>query len=278
MSSPSVSNNTLEKVRELLESPQNEDNQQPSLDYKPLKEDNDYLIFNDGRLYSKKTKRFLSGKIDNVGYRAYSLAIINPLTSKKGKMFYAHRLVAEYFLDNPNNYEFVHHKDENKLNNNVNNLEWISAKQNYQEYLKNHPIRHIRKAEFYIKDLENEEWKIIEENPLYSVSNLGRIKNNKTNRILKIDTNQKYQRVCLNTKKHYYVHRLVYCTFNNDYDLDGFVIDHIDSNPSNNKLNNLQKITHKENNLKRFNDHPTAGVETSVSKCGHPKNQDKDMV
>jgi hypothetical protein len=45
-----------------------EEVQQPSLDFKPLKEDNDYLIYSDGRLYSKKANRFLSGKVDNVGY------------------------------------------------------------------------------------------------------------------------------------------------------------------------------------------------------------------
>jgi hypothetical protein len=43
-------------------------------------------------------------------------------------MLYAHRLVAEYFIPNPNNYEYVHHKDENRLNNDVSNLEWVSAK------------------------------------------------------------------------------------------------------------------------------------------------------
>ena len=37
-----------------------------------------------------------------------------------------HRLVAQAFLENPNKYEEINHKDENKLNNNVNNLEWCS--------------------------------------------------------------------------------------------------------------------------------------------------------
>ena len=45
-------------------------------------------------------------------------------------MLYAHRLVAEYFIDNPNNLPVVNHKDENKLNNNVNNLEWATYSQN----------------------------------------------------------------------------------------------------------------------------------------------------
>lgn len=264
---PGISNDPQEINRELLGTPE-KDNQQSSLNYKPLKEDNDYLIYNDGRIFSKKTNRFITGKIDNVGYRVYSLAIWNPLTSKKGKMLYAHRLVAEYFLDNIDNKPYVHHKDENKLNNHVSNLEWISAKENSQEHLKkNSNCRKDIKAHYLLENLEGEEWKVVLENPSYSVSNYGRVINNKTNRLLKLDTNQKYIRVSFNDKKHYYVHRLVYCTFNNDYDLRDFIIDHIDSNPSNNKLENLQKITVSENNLRRFNGHPAEGVETSVSKC-----------
>lgn len=41
-----------------------------------------------------------------------------------------HRLVAEAFIPNPNNYEYVNHKDENKLNNSVDNLEWCSHRYN----------------------------------------------------------------------------------------------------------------------------------------------------
>lgn len=254
---PSASNSALEISRELLETPE-KDNQQPSLNFKPLKEDNDYLIYEDGKLFSKKANRFLKGKIDNVGYQVYRLAIKNPITGKNGKMMYAHRLVAEYFLENPKNLPYVHHKDENKLNNCKDNLEWISAKDNSNEHLNKNPnCRKGIKARYLLNNLPNEEWLVVAENPLYSVSNYGRVINNRTNRLLKIDNCQRYSRIGLNDKKHYYIHRLVYCTFYNDYDLEGFVIDHIDANPRNNHLDNLQKITVSENNLRRFNDHPS---------------------
>ena len=74
--------------------------------------------------------------------------------------------------------------------------------------------------------------------------------------MLHIDDKQTYARVSLNDKRHYYIHRMVYCSFHNDWDLEGFVIDHIDHNPKNNSLENLQKITQSENCKRqgRFND------------------------
>lgn len=48
----------------------------------------------------------------------------------KKKDYLVHRLVALTFLDNPFNLPQVNHKDKNKLNNSVSNLEWISIKDN----------------------------------------------------------------------------------------------------------------------------------------------------
>lgn len=50
--------------------------------------------------------------------------------NKKRKCVQVHRLVAEAFLDNPKNYPVVNHIDGNRLNNNVNNLEWCDHKYN----------------------------------------------------------------------------------------------------------------------------------------------------
>ena len=47
-------------------------------------------------------------------------------------MMMIHRLVALAFLENPDGLEFVNHKDENKANNHVDNLEWCSREYNAQ--------------------------------------------------------------------------------------------------------------------------------------------------
>jgi len=47
-----------------------------------------------------------------------------------GKDYYIHRLAAQAFIPNPNNYPQINHKDENKRNNNIDNLEWCTQKYN----------------------------------------------------------------------------------------------------------------------------------------------------
>lgn len=231
------------------------------LDYKPLKEDPEYLIFSDGRLLSLKSPRkakpkeriedgrFVTGKIDNVGFRTYAVSIPNPNTGKKLTMMHAHRLVAEYFIPNPDDLPAVHHKNGDKLDNRVENLEWTTYVDNTNEY-----FNKVRpNPRYHVEDIEGEKWLPVRDYPKYLVSNMGRVQNSTNHRILRLEDGSVYQRVKIGPKQQkYYIHRLVYSTFTGDYDFDGYVIDHIDNNPRNNRLDNLQKVTHAENNLKRF--------------------------
>ena len=59
------------------------------------------------------------------GYLTVSLC-----KDKVQKIYRVHRLVAEAFIPNPNNYPIINHKDGKKQNNNVNNLEWCTHQQN----------------------------------------------------------------------------------------------------------------------------------------------------
>lgn len=88
--------------------------------------DGKYEVTEDGRIFSNVGKRKeMIGKITNCGYRMVVLNV-------NGKKLYPllHRLIAEAFIPNPNNLPEVNHKDGNKLNNSVDNLEWVTTKQN----------------------------------------------------------------------------------------------------------------------------------------------------
>ena len=101
--------------------------------YVPLKNfENLYLINKSGNIISlgygiinSKIKEVAQS--DSDGYLVCTLAK-NGIT----KQYYIHRLVAETFIDNPNNLPYINHKDENKYNNKVDNLEWCTHKYNIQ--------------------------------------------------------------------------------------------------------------------------------------------------
>lgn len=80
------------------------------------------------------------GKVRSLNFNniKHKIKLLKPLDNGRGylqirisgKWYKIHRLVAEAFIPNPCNYSEINHKDENKLNNRVNNLEWCSRKYN----------------------------------------------------------------------------------------------------------------------------------------------------
>lgn len=197
-----------------------------------------------GQVRNDETGYFLKGSILNT-YR-----YINFRWNGKSKNKAVHRLVAEAFLPNPNNLPVVHHKDSNRLNNNLDNLEWVTYQQNRLEAP--HP-NNYEKYDTQIK--ENEEWRNFR-NSIYQVSNYGRVRNTKTNKILKGSKGADgYIRVDLKlsccSRKKYLVHRMVYeCFISTEYD----IINHIDGNKTNNIITNLESVSHKENMQKAANE------------------------
>lgn len=90
-----------------------------------------YQVSNLGRVrrlhkdYRCSKYKIISIKKQNNGYYRVCLSKYN-----KNKYFWIHRLVAQAFIPNPNNYPIVNHKDENPQNNVFSNLEWCTHKYN----------------------------------------------------------------------------------------------------------------------------------------------------
>lgn len=84
-----------------------------------------YSITEDGRIFSKRSQRFLKASLKENGYVYIELNI-------EGDVYYkrVHRLVAETYIPNPDNKLMVNHKDGNKSNNHFTNLEWVSGSEN----------------------------------------------------------------------------------------------------------------------------------------------------
>lgn len=81
----------------------------------------EYAITSCGRVWSYKSKKFLSPNDNGHGYKSVQLSHDN-----KVKRFYIHRLVAETYISNPNNFTEVDHIDRDLSHNWIGNLRWVN--------------------------------------------------------------------------------------------------------------------------------------------------------
>lgn len=96
-----------------------------------------YSIFKDGTVINNISGKPLKPVKNDKGYMRVGL-----YKNKRVFKFFIHRLVAIHFINNPQNLPYINHKDENKSNNSVDNLEWCTAK-----YNSNYGTRLIRMAQ-----------------------------------------------------------------------------------------------------------------------------------
>lgn len=96
-----------------------------------------YQVTDDGRIWSKKSKRYLIPTKSPDGYLRVKLCY----GDGRYKNVFVHRIVGKMFVPNPDNLPQINHKDECKTNNTVENIEWCSV-----QYNNTYNDRHIRCA------------------------------------------------------------------------------------------------------------------------------------
>lgn len=117
-----------------------------------------FEIQEDGSVFYKKTGKPLKGSFTSAGYMR---ACYN------GKLYYVHRLVATKFLPNPNNLPQINHKNMDKSDNRVENLEWCDNGHNVRHSIENNHNRNFTTPGNSRKSV------LTEEQVLWVLENLG---------------------------------------------------------------------------------------------------------
>ncbi|WP_366942566.1 NUMOD4 domain-containing protein [uncultured Thomasclavelia sp.] len=104
-----------------------------------------YLVSNLGRIKSVRKNKILSPFINTRGRYQIRFKVNGKITRP-----FVHRLVAEAFIPNPHNYPEINHKDENKLNNEISNLEWCTTKYNANYGTRNKRISETNRKKWNI--------------------------------------------------------------------------------------------------------------------------------
>jgi hypothetical protein len=208
-------------------------------DYRIMYNYPNYAISNYGEVFNIKLN-----KEKKAQYRDGFL-IVELFNKGKSNTLLIHRLVAEYFIPNPNNYFFVIHNDENKTNNHASNLSWITNNKNLLDEEKNTFQQSFKEGGNLYYD-----YRVIQDYDNYIISNHGEVFNTTTNKPIQIHKNNKgYMYVSISKDgkgKIFLIHRLIAIHFiDNTGGKD--CVDHIDGNVLNNHPSNLRWASHREN-------------------------------
>ncbi|WP_316571335.1 NUMOD4 domain-containing protein [Neobacillus sp. YIM B06451] len=209
---------------------------------------------------SSGRKRSTPGKVLKPWITSSGKYMVELSNNKKSRSIYLHRLVAEVFIANPDNKPFVSHIDGFTDNNSVFNLKW----ETYSEIskLKKDSLNAGEKAP-EIKTTEEETWRNIEGyDSHYQVSNLGRVRSldrkligkrggikEIKGRLMEIKLKKGYSFVRLSkggVRRNILVHKLVAQAFISNPD-NKPIINHINNIKHDNRLENLEWATYKEN-------------------------------
>lgn len=208
-----------------------------------IDEMSNYEVSNMGTIRNK-TSKFILKQCDFEGANRVNMKS----SEKKSIIRFVHSLVAKAFIPNPDNKPIIKHKDGNKKNNKVENLEWVNLTDRKKTVK---AMGDAGTSDDSASDIsyDDELWKPV--NPIiidniegYELSNYGRLKS-KIGRISygSVD-DQGYREFFLKTKL-YKVHRLVAAVFlENPENLPNVI--HIDKNKLNNDVSNLKYMSAKD--------------------------------
>lgn len=230
-----------------------------------------YQVSNMGRILttSRSIKRILGTYLNQYGYELVRLT-----KNKQMKRYLVHRLVGQHFIENPNNYPIIHHKNNIKNHNYVKNLSWATDKENSEFAWKDkrHKRTYNKGLVFFNKEIRSVPNDYIDKNfkpndeiwvnvknfeSRYKISNYGRVKTIYKcgekflkPRICLIHANKKPLLVTLHKNgekgQPYTLHKLVAIHFiPNPQNLE--TINHINGDKFNNKVNNLEWLSRQDN-------------------------------
>ncbi len=118
------------------------------INFKQIEDAPNYYISNSGVIVSKRIKnkeKILKPHLnEKTGYMQISLLVNDIGKPTKRKTYCIHKLVAQHFVDNPNNLHTVNHRDLNKENNHSFNLEFVTQRDNIHHYYKSNAINKPR--------------------------------------------------------------------------------------------------------------------------------------
>jgi hypothetical protein len=205
-----------------------------------------YSVSDTGDIKNNTTNRILKHYVRN-GYKSVTLCKNNVK-----KTYNIHTVVAEHFLQKPLDKNYVvNHKDENKLNNNIDNLEYVTYKENTM-----YSMTSKRTTNTQMFNLDD--FLPIPNYKNYMISKCGDLYSKKINRLCcKTILPNGYHKIKLksnsNVYKDLYIHVIVAMTYLSYTPCKGYVINHKDGNKGNNHLDNLEIVTHKENMIHSVN-------------------------
>ena len=218
-------------------------NKMPECIWKIISQYDNYSVSNTGNIRNNTTNRILKYYVRN-GYKSVTLCKNNVK-----KTFSIHTLVADHFLERPREGKYVvNHKNEDKLDNNLLNLEYLTYRENTIYSMTTNRKRNLREYDL-AKFVD------IPKYSNYQVSKSGEVYSKNIKRLCCITILPNgYHKMKLKADngiyKDLYIHVLVAMAYLN-YSPSGntYVINHKDGNKGNNNLENLEIVTQRENML-----------------------------